>query len=470
MGSLRRLSLSGAAAFLLACSPAIERGQAPLIGARNAEADQDPASVAVLATYGTEGQVFCSGVQILPDVILTAGHCVSTFAVARQQVGPSIRFWISGASDLRGVANGVVPADAIAVVNEVAHPGWLANEDLWEDLGLLFLEQARAVDATPVLVPIGAESEVIPGLPVNVLGWGVDRDEANAASEQKRIAKIALRAVTGAYVGFGGPARGGASVGCSGDSGGPILAAQGEDQFVVAISTRSDCRVWTAALRVERHRTFLHDTLAAACLDGRRRACTQEQPAELPAARFPRAPRQELPEAVAQGIELGCDREVALCRGQPFPDGDECRIALATPLLALNDPACEALQPLSDVCLGCMAEACYTTCADCPRLIDELVACVARPLPPPSDAGPAADLGSAPDGDGGAPEPDGGMTIDSGGAGDLGSEPATPPEDGGCRAVRTSGNSTAFGWLLLTLLIACGRGHHRPWGRTVVCV
>jgi hypothetical protein len=449
--SRRRSSWVGGAALLLACSPEVERGQSPLIGARNAESDQDPASVAVLATYGNQGQVFCSGVQILPDVILTAGHCVDTFAAARQQIGPSVRFWVSGASELSQVASGVVPADATEVVNEVAHPGWLASEDLWEDLGLLFLNQARFTTPLPSLVPIGAEVEVVPGLAVNVLGWGVDRDEVGQVSEQKRIAKVELRAVTGAYVGYGGPERGGTSVGCSGDSGGPVFAVQGDDRFVVAISSRSDCRVWTAALRPDRHRTFLRDTLAAACADGRRPACTQEQPTELPAARFPRASRRELPEAVARGIELGCAREVALCRDQPFPDGDECRIALSTPLLALDDPACTALLPAAVECLSCMANACYSTCAGCPDLIAQLFACVAQPLPPPPDAGVFEDLGSALEGEVDASEPDGGVIIDSGSDVDLGSE-GVPKEEGGCRAIGTGGHPPVFGWVFLVLL------------------
>lgn len=456
-------SSSFVAGLLLACSPAIERGQASLIGARNAESAQDPAAVAVLATYGDEGQVFCSGVQLLPDVILTAGHCVSTFAIARQQIGPSIRFWVSGAADLRAVASGVVPADATAVVNEVAHPGWLADEDYWEDLGLLFLEEPRLTQPIPSLVPVGAEVEVVPGLPVKVLGWGVDRDEPGAISEQKRIAKIELRAVTGAYVGFGGPARGGGSIACSGDSGGPVIASEGEDHFVVAISSRSDCRLWTAALRPERHRTFLRETLAAACLDGRRPACTQEQPAELPAARFPRAPRRALPEAVAQGIELGCAREVALCQGRTFPDGDECRIALATPLLALADPACGDALASAEVCLGCMAEACYLTCAECPRLFDELAACVERPLPPVADAGGVEeDVGSNQDAEVDASVLDSGPATDAGVGTDLGADLVAPPEDGGCRAVRTSAHSSALGWLLFSLLLARARRTQRP--------
>jgi hypothetical protein len=198
-----------------------------------------------------------------------------------------------------------VPADATEVVNEVAHPGVVGQRRSVGRPWPVVLEPSPVHHPLPSLVPIGAEVEVVPGLAVNVLGWGVDRDEVGQVSEQKRIAKVELRAVTGAYVGYGGPERGGTSVGCSGDSGGPVFAVQGDDRFVVAISSRSDCRVWTAALRPDRHRTFLRDTLAAACADGRRPACTQEQPTELPAARFPRASRRELPEAVARGIELG---------------------------------------------------------------------------------------------------------------------------------------------------------------------
>ena len=64
-------------AALWACAPApateTRSGVSGLIGASTSTTTDHPEAVAVLATYGGQGQVFCSGVQILPDVITDRG-------------------------------------------------------------------------------------------------------------------------------------------------------------------------------------------------------------------------------------------------------------------------------------------------------------------------------------------------------------------------------------------------------------
>lgn len=459
--------LVAAGLTIASCTPAVERSAPGLIGAREAAADEHPAAVAILATYGAQGQVFCSGVMLLPDVVLTAGHCVSTFAVARQQVGASIRFWVSGQADLRAVAQGQVPADATLVHTEVAHPSWVSSENLWTDLGLLFLEAPRAGEPRPALLPIGAEPRLVPGLKVTAVGWGLNQDSPNAASEQKRLAKVELAAVTSAYVGFGGPRRGGNSLACSGDSGGPLLVEEGGALVVVGVMTRSDCRTFTGSIRPDRHRAFLLDTMSAACGDGRRPACLEALPPELPISVVPEVPATTLPAALLEGIELGCAREAALC-DDPFPDGDECRIALSNLLGAAPDPACTAELEEAVACLGCMANACYATCAECADLDDHLLRCVNAPLPTP-DAGVTPDAGSVADAEpidlGEGPGADVGVVFtDAAFAG----TPALPEDAGsdGCRDLKTSTElRPSAWWSLLALGLGLSRGRRRHSGR-----
>lgn len=420
---------------LWACAPAPEPAQSwsPLIGARTSTTTDHPESVAILATYGGQGQVFCSGVQILPDVVLTAGHCVSTFARARQQVGPTIRFWVSGEVQLSRVGRGFVPGDATEVVSEQAHPAWTSTQAIDHDIGLLYLARARDRAPTlPVLVPVGAEAKVVPGLPITVLGWGVERDEQNAPSDTKRVATARVESLTPHFLGFGGPSRHGEVLACSGDSGGPVFAEHEGARFVVGLSIRSDCLRYSSATRPEQHRAFLSGALAEACQVGRRIACTQTQPSELPPERFPSSTPDLPPAAISAGIQSGCAHE-ATCSDR-FGSEEECQVAVGAMFQSLADPACGGVLGRATDCLSCLSSTCFSGCGVCEDALSELHRCVQDPLPPP-DAGVAPDSGAIED-DGGLADA-ASSAPDAGTARDAGTSPAidggqAPPAASGC--------------------------------------
>lgn len=446
-------------ASLSACAPAPEPSQrgSGLIGARTSTTTDHPEAVAVLATYGGQGQVFCSGVQILPDVVLTAGHCVSTFARARQQVGPSIRFWVSGEVDLSRVGRGFVPRDATEVVAEQAHPAWTSTQAIDHDIGLLYLARARdRAPALPQLVPLGAEARVVPGLPITVFGWGVERDEQNAPSDTKRVATARVESITDHFLGFGGPSRHGEVLACSGDSGGPVFAEHEGARFVVGISIRSDCLRYSSATRPEQHRAFLSAALAESCQIGRRIACVQTQPTELPAERFPQPTPELPPAAISAGISAGCAHEAG-CSDR-FGSEEECRVAVGAMFQSLSDPACGGVLARANDCLSCLSSTCFSGCGACEDAIGELHRCVQDPLPPP-DAGAPADTGLAEDAsaaeDAGAGPSDAGTSqaVDAGQA---------PPEASGCSSVGAPNGGLAsaallLGWLVTTRARRAGR-------------
>ncbi len=440
-------------AALWACAPApateTRSGVSGLIGASTSTTTDHPEAVAVLATYGGQGQVFCSGVQILPDVILTAGHCVSTFARARQQVGPSIRFWVSGEVELASVSRGFVPRDATEVVAEQAHPSWTSTQALDHDLGLLYLARVRdRAPVLPALVPVGAEAQVVPGLAVTVLGWGVERDEQNAPSDTKRVAQTHLGSVTDHYLGFGGPSRFGEVLACSGDSGGPVLVEREGTRFVVGISTRSDCLRYSAAIRPEQHRAFLTMALAESCQVGRRIACVQTEPTELSPDRFPRTTASALPAGFSDWIRSSCAHEAGSCTDR-FGSEEECRVALGAMFQAASDPACSGVLGRATDCLSCLPSSCFSGCGACEDALSELHRCVRDPLPAP-DAGllPAPDAGL----DAGLEVDAGHPTLDAGLSPEVDAGPAAAQASGCSDSGASGGTQTSLATVAVILL------------------
>ncbi|MFO0728986.1 MAG: S1 family peptidase [Myxococcota bacterium] len=433
-----------------------------LFNASPAAADAHPSAVAVLATYGRQGQVFCSGVQVLPDVVLTAGHCVQTFAVARQQVGAGIRFWVSGQEDLTEVARGRVPADAIPITHELAPPELLQQGDLLHDIGVLLLGARRDPGAFPRLIAADAEPKIVPGLPVLAVGWGLGAPE-ETRSDHKRSGAAVAGAVTDHYLGFGGPTRGGTAIACSGDSGGPVYVMEGGNEILVGLMSRSDCETYTSAIRPEGQRGYLETALRAACFEGTRIACEVELPLGATSTAVPSTVPTEPPALVSHGIEAACANQVALgCTD--FASSEECLSSMNTALAATADPACVPLSPEVERLLTCTATSCYAGC-DRGAADRALRACSEAPLP---DAGqPAQDAGTLDLGqndDAGA-APDAGAPLDAGSTPD-GSSAMVTPEGSGCSCTRPPlrpSGAMALG-LIALFLLRPRRGYHRtPW-------
>ncbi len=197
-------------------------------------------------------RTFCGGAVIAPTLVVTAGHCVARFSpkqAARLEV-ISGRTWLNnqGSGEVTPVQEVLMPTNA-AGKRRYREQFGSAN---W-DVALLRL--GSPVSATPIKLAGRDEYGIwSPGRWVHVTGWGVTNSNSSKASPRLRMARQVMlkgkvcRAANGAAFKVktmnchGGP--GGNSSSCFGDSGGPSVAAVGEEYRLVGLTSFGDdfCR------------------------------------------------------------------------------------------------------------------------------------------------------------------------------------------------------------------------------------
>jgi hypothetical protein len=157
----------------------------------------------LVALFGSDGRVACSGVLVADGLVLSAGHCADAEAVG---LGPS---------------GDEHPAEVAEVV---LHP------DPAVDLSLLRL-------ATPVPGRVWPLSDAVPpvGEGASIAGYGATADGADDAGT-KRGADTEVVASTSASLLLFSPE----ANACSGDSGGPVTTADDGAVHLVALVTEVD--------------------------------------------------------------------------------------------------------------------------------------------------------------------------------------------------------------------------------------
>ena len=194
----------------------------PVVGGGPADAGKWDDAAAVFF----EEEPGCTGTLIAPDLVVTAGHCIS--GVTSVKVG---------VTDLNA------EGESIPVVNAIEHPDSFTTYDV----GLLILE--RPAEVTPRVLATGCvlERYLADGAPVAIVGWGATDQQGERSTNLLMEAESSVTDIDctsgrgcNASVSPGGElAAGGDNVdSCFGDSGGPLYLLTDVGEFLVGVTSR----------------------------------------------------------------------------------------------------------------------------------------------------------------------------------------------------------------------------------------
>jgi hypothetical protein len=187
----------------------------------------------VVAVGNAQG-AFCSGTVVSKRTVVTAAHCAP--GITRVFFGP----------------RAARPTASIAVVREIAHPGYDENS-MTNDVAVLALASDAPVQPAPLLREGLANNGTWIGPDFTFVGYGITNGTTGAGFGVKRVVKFPIAAV--------GPARVGGTAGtidatqfyyrtagkntCSGDSGGPAFATKNGVLLLAGVTSYGDgpCRV-----------------------------------------------------------------------------------------------------------------------------------------------------------------------------------------------------------------------------------
>ena len=142
------------------------QARAAIVGGRPASPGAFPSLAEVVDRLGREG-VVCTGTVVAPELVLTAGHCV-TAPRSEAEPDPVGFFVITGTNDLRS------PRAQVSRVSEVlVYPGF-KRESFTNDAALLVLASPTTVPA----VTLATRPPAV-GAKVKLLGWGSTGAERN---------------------------------------------------------------------------------------------------------------------------------------------------------------------------------------------------------------------------------------------------------------------------------------------------
>ncbi len=196
----------------------------PIINGEEA-GELHPEVAGLVASEGSDLNLFCSATLIHPRFLITAGHCIDAVEQYAEQ-GKSL-------SGLFGPAR-AAPTETVAMLNWWKHPEYEPGT-LNHDLGLI--ELAEAVELTPVPLSLLPPEEAWLDLPMRYVGWGVTSDGGSDA-DTKRFADMPYYFYDEQFH-YGIDFSGTVNL-CTGDSGGSLFqygGADGSELLLVGVNS-----------------------------------------------------------------------------------------------------------------------------------------------------------------------------------------------------------------------------------------
>jgi hypothetical protein len=238
-------------ARLLALAPLLAAGSGAqaLVGPSRAPSEAEAAQAIMVVMNKPQGGGFCTGVVLARDIVLTAAHCVH------------------GA---RAVAVNAARAGAPRVIEAretVLHPGFQPDAEKKRvrtiDLALVRLAQPLPPDFA--LARLSGDGATKPGEPFTALGFGVTREgDGSGAGVLRAGALVTREPLSPVLLWARDPSGKGLGV-CTGDSGGPVLRADGSVFALASFGAgdgKSRCGALTQASILAPHADWIARTLA----------------------------------------------------------------------------------------------------------------------------------------------------------------------------------------------------------------
>ena len=208
------------------------------------------------AGIGSGGQVYCTGVLIAPDVVLTAGHCAGGISTV-----------ILGTTDYTSG-----DAEVINVAREIPYPNWQGTYDIT----VLVLERESSIKPRPIVPECMLQNDYLHnGADVTIVGYGALDNQGNQYGTKlmqgfTTVADFDCTTSSGckSAVSPGGElGAGGMGVdSCYGDSGGPLYLTTDRGDFLVGLTSRGydnntiDCSQGGIYLRPDAVRDWIEMT------------------------------------------------------------------------------------------------------------------------------------------------------------------------------------------------------------------
>ena len=222
-----------------------------LVGASTEPEPQEIAQTILVTTIKGRGGSFCTGVVLARDIVLTAGHCAygaSAIAVNAARAGAQPQL--------------------VEVATHAMHPEFrhnaTARRERSIDLALLRLSDSLPTFFAPARLAERDATDV--GERFRIVGFGLTREGVESSAGRLRAGELQTRAPLSRILlwardpldkGFGA---------CTGDSGGPILSADGAVFAITSWSTgagKQSCGALTQAALVAPQRQWITKTIAS---------------------------------------------------------------------------------------------------------------------------------------------------------------------------------------------------------------
>jgi secreted trypsin-like serine protease len=250
LAALAALALLGLCLAASATASSSPRAHASVIGGRSATNAEFP-SLVYLEGESATGRYSCSGSVVAPRVVLTAGHCVED--IASGEITPAANIAVAtGIDNLENIPPGNISRVSQAVVFPGFDPGKLTG-----DAGLLVL--TAPTSAPPIPLAGAADAGLLAaGTKVTMVGWGLTKPRAREIPHQLQQGRTTMqsskscRKRTRQYYPDYSPSQQLCTLSvpklksgiCSGDSGGPAIAARADGSAVqlgIASSVGPEC-------------------------------------------------------------------------------------------------------------------------------------------------------------------------------------------------------------------------------------